>query len=59
MATKKATKKSTEKAEAIQELEILRPERAKLSAEEALKRMQAFAQERKEQFIAAIRKGKA
>ena len=52
MATKKPAKKLTVKLDAIKELEILRPERAKLSAEEALKRMQAFAEERKEQFIA-------
>lgn len=52
MATKKPAKKLTVKLEAIKELEILRPERAKLSAEEVLKRMQAFAKERKEQFIA-------
>ena len=59
MATKKPAKKMTLKLEAIKELEILRPERAKLSAEEALKRMQAFAEERKEQFIATIRKGQS
>ncbi len=34
-----------------------RAERAKLTAEESLKRLQEFAR-RKEQFIAAIRKGK-
>jgi hypothetical protein len=34
-----------------------RAERAKLTAEESLKRMQEFSK-RKEQFIAAVRKGK-
>lgn len=38
-------------------LKIERPKRMKLSEEETLKRMEAF-DERKEQFIAAIRKGK-
>ncbi|HKI36347.1 MAG TPA: hypothetical protein VKA46_31105 [Gemmataceae bacterium] len=33
------------------------PGRAKLTAEESLKRMQEFAR-RKEQFVAAVRKGK-
>ena len=34
-----------------------RPERVKLTAEESLKRMREFAK-RKEQFVAAVRKGK-
>ena len=34
-----------------------RPERVKLTAEESLKRMQAF-DKRKEAFVAAVRKGK-
>ena len=34
-----------------------RAERAKLTAEESLKRLQDFAK-RKEQFVAAVRKGK-
>jgi hypothetical protein len=34
-----------------------RPERAKLTPEESLKRMQGFGK-RKEQFVAAVRKGK-
>ena len=34
-----------------------RPERVKLTAEESLKRMKAFDQ-RKEQIVAAVRKGK-
>jgi hypothetical protein len=40
-----------------QELKIVRPERAKLSAEESLKRMEEF-DSRKEKIIAAVRKGK-
>ncbi len=42
----------------IQELKIERPKRAKLSEEETLKRMEAFG-ERKEQFVASVRKGKS
>jgi hypothetical protein len=44
-------------AEEVEELRIERPERAKLSPEESLKRIKEFAQ-RKEEFIAAVRKGK-
>jgi hypothetical protein len=39
------------------EIKVERPERAKLSAEESLKRTEAF-DERREQFIATIRQGK-
>ncbi len=42
----------------VQELKIERPKRAKLSEEETLKRMEAFG-ERKEQFVASVRKGKS
>lgn len=42
----------------VQELKIERPKRAKLSEEETLKRMEAF-NERKEKFIASVRKGKS
>ena len=42
----------------INEIKIERPQRAKLSAEESLKRMRAFAN-RKEKLIAAIREGKS
>lgn len=45
------------KRQKIIELTIERPERAKLSPQEALKRMQNFPQ-RKEHFVAVIRKGK-
>ena len=38
--------------------ELKKPKRARLSEEETLKRMEAF-DERKEQFIAAVRKGKS
>jgi hypothetical protein len=41
----------------IEDVKTLRPERAKLSREESLKRMREFPK-RKEKFIAAIRKGK-
>lgn len=41
----------------IKEVTIERPPRAKLSAEESLKRTQEF-DKRKEKFIASIRKGK-
>jgi hypothetical protein len=45
------------KAEEIQEVRVERPERAKLSAEESLKRMKEFPK-RKEEFVASVRKGK-
>lgn len=38
---------------------IRRPKRAKLTAEESLKRMQAFKAERMEDFIASIKKSKS
>jgi len=41
----------------IKEIKIERPQRAKLTAKETLKRMRAFAK-RKERFVAAIREGK-
>ena len=41
----------------VREIRIERPPRAKLSAEESLKRTQEF-DKRKERFIASIRKGK-
>ena len=41
----------------IREIKIERPPRAKLSAEESLKRTQEL-DKRREKFIAAIRKGK-
>lgn len=47
------TKRVTE----IEEVRIERPKRAKLSEEETLKRMEAF-KERREKFIASVRKGK-
>jgi hypothetical protein len=42
----------------VQELKIMRPKRAKLSEEETLRRMEAF-DERKEQFIASVRKSRS
>ena len=44
-----------EDAQDVVEVRIQRPRRAKLTAEESLRRMEAF-QERKEQLIAAVRK---
>jgi hypothetical protein len=46
-----------QKLKTVKEVKIERPERAKLSAEESLKRMKDF-DKRKEKFIASIRKGK-
>ena len=43
--------------EEVQELKIQRPAKAKLTPEESLKRVQEF-KERKEQFVAAVRKSK-
>ena len=39
------------------EVRVERPKRAKLTAEESLRRMEAF-DERKEQIVAAVRKSK-
>lgn len=47
----------TKKAKVVKEVKIERPERAKLSAEESLKRMKEF-DKRKEKFIASIRESK-
>jgi hypothetical protein len=41
----------------IKEIRIERPQRAKLSAKEVIKRMEEFPK-RKEKFIATVRKGK-
>ena len=38
---------------------VRRPKRAKLTAEESLKRMQAFESERMENFVASVRKSKS
>ena len=46
------------KDEDPQALKVERPKRAKLSEEETLKRMESF-DERKEQFVASVRKGKS
>ena len=46
------------KAKDVQELKIQRPKRVKLSEEETLKRLEAFDQ-RREQFVASVRKGKS
>ena len=42
----------------VQEVKVQRPKRARLTAEESLKRMEDFPQ-RKEQIIAAVRKSKS
>ena len=47
----------TKKAKIAKEIEIKRPERMKLSAEESLKRTKEF-DKRKGKFIAAIRQAK-
>lgn len=47
----------TKKAKVVKEIKIERPERAKLSAKESLKRMKEF-DKRKEKFIASIRESK-
>jgi hypothetical protein len=47
-----------ENAQNVQEITVQRPKRAKLTAAESLKRMEAFS-ERKEQIIAAVRKSKS
>jgi hypothetical protein len=45
------------KNKSAEEVEINRPPRAKVSREEALKRMAEFSK-RKQKFVAAVRKGK-
>lgn len=47
----------TKKAKVVKEIKIERPERAKLSAEESIKRTKEF-NKRKEKFIAAVREGR-
>ncbi len=47
----------TKKAKVVKEVKIERPERAKLSAEESIKRTKQF-DKRKEKFIATVREGK-
>ena len=47
----------SKKTKLVEELRIERPPRAKLSAEESLKRVQDFPK-RKEKFIASVRQGK-
>ncbi len=47
----------TKKAKVIKEVKIERPESAKLSAEESIKRTKEF-DKRKEKFIATIRQSK-
>jgi hypothetical protein len=42
----------------VEEIRIERPQRAKLSAKEVIKRMEEFPK-RKEKFIATVRKGKS
>ena len=56
-AQEKVMAEKLEITQEIQELKILRPKRAKLTAEESLERLEAFP-ERKEQIVAAVRKGK-
>jgi hypothetical protein len=41
----------------VQEVRVERPKRARLTAEESLRRIEAFP-ERKEQIVAAVRKSK-
>ena len=47
-----------EKLEDVQEIKVQRPKHVKLTAEESIKRMEAFP-ERKEQIVAAVRKSKS
>ena len=49
---------SAQRTETAQDQKVPRPARVKLSAEETLKRMEAFQAEREEEMIAAVRKGK-
>lgn len=57
LGTETAMNKKLEDDQEVQEVKIQRPRRAKLTAEESLRRMEAFP-ERKEQIVAAVRKSK-
>ena len=46
-----------DQAEQADEVRVQRPRRARLTEEEVLKRMETF-DEREEQFVASVRKGK-
>ena len=45
-----------DKDKEVQAVKVERPKRAKLTEEETLKRMESF-EDRKEQFVASVRKG--
>src|SRR5581483_10274440 len=55
--TEKEMAEKLESDQDVQEVTAQRPKRAKLTAEESLKRMEAFP-ERKEQIVASVRKSK-
>jgi hypothetical protein len=57
LSAEKAMAEKVEDAREVQEVKVQRPKRANLTAEESLQRMEAFP-ERKEQIVAAVRKGK-
>ena len=50
-------KRKKEAVEDMQEVKVQRPKRVKLTADESLRRMEAFP-ERKEQIVAAVRRGR-
>ncbi len=53
----KTTQRIKNNGKSVREIKVERPDRMKLTAEESLQRTKAF-DERREQFIATIRKGK-
>ena len=55
MATKTIAIKRPEE---IKEVEVQRPERVKLTPEEAVRRMQEFTAKRKDEIVATVRKDK-
>ena len=54
-----AVEKVEVQEEDVARVEIVRPRRAAVSEEEALTRMNEFPEQRKEQMIATVRKGKS
>jgi hypothetical protein len=50
--------RTTKQESEVEEIKIQRPPRAKLTAEESLKRMEDFPK-RRDKFIASVRKGKS
>ena len=53
-----AVEKAEQPKEELESIQVIRPKRAVLSEQEVLKRMQEFAEHRKDKLIASVRKNK-